>query len=156
MEEDLISTVNSYFSEITEIQIETSAILETLNNVEHQRKLEIEEKNKVIVELEKELKAQKAEIEKLMKSLEQLQSCEEETDQVVEARDEAKAVIEKLSAEYQIKEELSTSLKKAHNEQLLKFHEAKQLIAELTEEDGKIDPVARKKKPRNIEEHMKS
>ncbi|TXG54021.1 hypothetical protein EZV62_019277 [Acer yangbiense] len=59
MEEDLISTVNSYFSEITEIQIETSAILETLNNVEHQRKLEIEEKNK---------------------------SCQEETEQVVEAR----------------------------------------------------------------------
>ena len=83
MEEDLI---NSYFSEITEIQIETSAILETLKIVEHQRKLEIEEKNKVIEELEKELKAQKAETEKLMKSFEQLQSCQEETEQVVEAR----------------------------------------------------------------------
>ncbi|KAK4845987.1 hypothetical protein QYF36_011603 [Acer negundo] len=34
--------------------------------------------------------------------------------------------------------------------------EAKQLIAELTQEDGKIDLVARKKKPRNIEEHKKS
>ncbi|KAK3185161.1 hypothetical protein Dsin_032447 [Dipteronia sinensis] len=146
MEEDLISTVNSYFSEIMEIQIETSAILETLNNVERQRKLEIEEKNKVIAELEKVLKAQKAETEKLtnqfgsekssmvvlinelelengvlhrdikklseekenilihieefndhlseiscedaklMKSLEQLQSCEEESEQVVDAR----------------------------------------------------------------------
>ncbi|KAK2662881.1 hypothetical protein Ddye_001455 [Dipteronia dyeriana] len=146
MEEDLISTVNSYFSEITGIQIKTSAILETLNNVEHQRKLEIEEKNKVISELEKEVKAQKEETEKLMnqfgneksrmmvlikelelengvlhrdikklseekenilihieefndhlsevtcgdaklmKSLEQLQSCEEETEQVVDTR----------------------------------------------------------------------
>ncbi|KAH7575553.1 hypothetical protein JRO89_XS02G0143900 [Xanthoceras sorbifolium] len=65
MEEDLISTVTSYFSEITEIQIETSVISETLNNVEHQRKLEIEEKNKVISELEEELKAQKLETEKL-------------------------------------------------------------------------------------------
>ncbi|TXG54026.1 hypothetical protein EZV62_019282 [Acer yangbiense] len=94
MEEDLISTANSYFSEITEIQIETSAILETLNNVEHRRKLEIEEKNKVIAELEKELKAQKAETEKMMSSMmvliKELElengSCEEETEQVVDAR----------------------------------------------------------------------
>ena len=72
-------------------------------------------------------------------------------DELRKELDEAKAVIKKQRAEYQIKEELSKSLRKAH-----KFQEAKQLIAELNQEDGKIDLVARKKKPRNVEEHMKS
>ncbi|TXG54025.1 hypothetical protein EZV62_019281 [Acer yangbiense] len=48
--------------------------------------------------------------------------------------DKAKTEIKKLKAEYQIEEELSDSLKKSRNEQLLKFQEAKQLIAEQVQE----------------------
>ena len=48
--------------------------------------------------------------------------------------DEAKAEIKKLKAEYQIKEELSNSLKKSRNEQVLKLQEAKQLIVEQVQE----------------------
>ncbi|KAK9988951.1 hypothetical protein SO802_029190 [Lithocarpus litseifolius] len=48
--------------------------------------------------------------------------------------DEVKAEIEKLKAEYQIKTELSESLKRAHNEQLLKHQEAKLQIEKQTQE----------------------
>ena len=55
-------------------------------------------------------------------------------DKLCKELDEAKTEIKKLKGEYQIKEELSNSLKKSHNEQLLKFQEAKQLIAEQVQE----------------------
>ena len=48
--------------------------------------------------------------------------------------DEVKVEIEKLKAEYQIKTELSESLKRAHNEQLLKHQEAKLQIEKQTQE----------------------
>ena len=48
--------------------------------------------------------------------------------------DEVKAEIEKLKAEYRIKTELSESLKRAHNEQLLKHQEAKLQIEKQTQE----------------------
>ena len=48
--------------------------------------------------------------------------------------DEVKVEIEKLKAEYRIKTELSESLKRAHNEQLLKHQEAKLQIEKQTQE----------------------
>ena len=48
--------------------------------------------------------------------------------------DEVKVEIEKLKAEYQIKTELYESLKRAHNEQLLKHQEAKLQIEKQTQE----------------------
>ncbi|KAF8411366.1 hypothetical protein HHK36_003915 [Tetracentron sinense] len=47
-----------------------------------------------------------------------------EMDGVYKELDEIKAEMEKLKAEYQIKKELSENLRKAHNEQLVKIHEA--------------------------------
>ncbi|KAF3435092.1 hypothetical protein FNV43_RR22179 [Rhamnella rubrinervis] len=46
--------------------------------------------------------------------------------------DDVKSELEKLKSEYQIKTQLSESLKKAYNEQSLKFEEAKQKIEKLT------------------------
>ncbi|KAK4846170.1 hypothetical protein QYF36_013966 [Acer negundo] len=63
-----------------------------------------------------------------------LGSLATERDELCKELDEAKAVIKRLRAEYQIKEELSNSLKKSHNEQFLKFQEAKQLNAEQVQE----------------------
>ena len=48
--------------------------------------------------------------------------------------DEVKVEIEKLKTEYRIKTELSESLKRAHNEQLLKHQEAKLQIEKQTQE----------------------
>jgi|UniRef100_A0A2N9IAP7 hypothetical protein len=48
--------------------------------------------------------------------------------------DEVKAEMEKLQADYRIKIELSESLKRAHNEQLLKYQEAKQQIEKQAQE----------------------
>ncbi|GMN58383.1 hypothetical protein TIFTF001_027474 [Ficus carica] len=57
--------------------------------------------------------------------------------------DSVKAELEKLKAEFQIKTELSESLKKAHNEQLLKFEEAKQWIEKQSEElKAKCEEIA--------------
>ncbi|KAK0588635.1 hypothetical protein LWI29_003468 [Acer saccharum] len=75
-------------------------------------------------------------------------------DELFKELDEAKTVIKKLRAEYQTKEELSNSLKKYHNEQLLKFQEAKQLIAEQVQElNGKSDELS---EARDMLEGLKS
>ncbi|TXG54022.1 hypothetical protein EZV62_019278 [Acer yangbiense] len=74
-------------------------------------------------------------LESTYRNSEILGSLATEMDKLSKELDEAKAVIKKLWAEYQIKEELSNSLRKAHNEQLLKFQEAKQLIAEHMKSD---------------------
>ncbi|GLT68552.1 hypothetical protein SLA2020_407720 [Shorea laevis] len=56
LELDLTSAIVSSASEAIEKQIEVTAIFEVLKNSEHLRKLEVDEKNKVILKLEKERK----------------------------------------------------------------------------------------------------
>ncbi|XP_027075681.1 uncharacterized protein At4g38062-like [Coffea arabica] len=53
---------------------------------------------------------------------------------VYEELDDAKAEIEKLKANYQIKLEFSESLKRAHNEQLVKFQEVNLKVGKLSQE----------------------
>ncbi|KAK9287474.1 hypothetical protein L1049_015895 [Liquidambar formosana] len=55
-------------------------------------------------------------------------------EEVCKELDEVKAEMEKLKAEYQIKTDISESLKKAHNEQLIKFQEAKLQIEKQAQE----------------------
>ncbi|EXB57285.1 hypothetical protein L484_011371 [Morus notabilis] len=61
--------------------------------------------------------------------------------------DSVKAELERLKAEFQIKTELSESLKKANSEQLLKFKEAKQQIEKQSEEiKAKCEEIAEARK----------
>ncbi|GKV02326.1 hypothetical protein SLEP1_g14780 [Rubroshorea leprosula] len=55
LELDLTNAIVSSASEVIEKQIEVTAIFEVLKNSEHLRKLEVDEKNKVILKLEKEV-----------------------------------------------------------------------------------------------------
>ncbi|XP_059644785.1 uncharacterized protein At4g38062-like [Cornus florida] len=64
-------------------------------------------------------------------------------ERVCEELDDAKAEIEKLRAEYQIKVELSESLKRLHNEQLKKIHEASVKIEKQAQElNEKADEIS--------------
>ncbi|KAE8009288.1 hypothetical protein FH972_005735 [Carpinus fangiana] len=68
--------------------------------------------------------------------------------------DEVKAEMVKLKAECQIKTELSESLKRAHNEQLLKYQEAKQHIEKQAQElNSKSEEIS---EARQIHEDLKS
>ena len=68
--------------------------------------------------------------------------------------DEVKAEMVKLKAECQIKSELSESLKRAHNEQLLKYQEAKQHIEKQAQElNSKSEEIS---EARQIHEDLKS
>jgi chromosome segregation ATPase len=68
--------------------------------------------------------------------------------------DEVKAEMVKLKAECQIKTELSESLKRAHNEQLLKYQEAKQHIEKQAQElNSKSEEIS---EARQIREDFKS
>ncbi|KAB1201908.1 hypothetical protein CJ030_MR8G002360 [Morella rubra] len=67
-------------------------------------------------------------------------------DKVHEELDEAKAKIEKLRAEYQSKAELCEILKKAHNEQLIKWQEASLKIEKQSQElNGKAEEISETK-----------
>ncbi|CAL5368396.1 unnamed protein product [Camellia sinensis] len=64
-------------------------------------------------------------------------------ERVCEELDEAKAEIEKLRAEHKIKTQLSESLKRAHNEQLIKIQEANAKIQKQAQEIGeKADEIS--------------
>lgn len=68
--------------------------------------------------------------------------------------DEVKSEMVKLKAEYQIKTELSESLKRAHNEQLLKYQEAKQQTEKQAQElNSKSEEIS---EARQIHEDLKS
>jgi chromosome segregation ATPase len=68
--------------------------------------------------------------------------------------DEVKAEMMKLKAEYQIKIELFESLKRAHNEQLLEYQEAKQQIEKQAQElNSKSEEIS---EARQIHEDLKS
>ncbi|GMP25847.1 hypothetical protein CsSME_00002518 [Camellia sinensis var. sinensis] len=64
-------------------------------------------------------------------------------ERVCEELDEAKAEIEKLRAEHKIKTQLSESLKRAHNEQLIKIQEANAKIQKQAQEiSEKADEIS--------------